>query len=158
MNLNLIIRLIAALACVMMSGVYFAFSTAVMPGLSRLEPVQGLMAMQSINRSILNPLFLSLFVGSAILCALMIFLTLRGGLILNSLPLLAGCVLFIGGSLLVTGIINVPLNDTLEAITPNDPGAPELWSRFLTNWTYWNHVRTASSFMAALLIIISGQP
>jgi uncharacterized membrane protein len=153
--MNLIIRLIAALACTMMSGVYFAFSTAVMPGLSRLEPVQGLTAMQSINRSILNPLFLSLFVGSTILCALTIFVTLRGGPTLKSVPLIAGCVVFIAGSFLVTGILNVPLNDALEAITLNDPGAPKLWSKFLTDWTYWNHARVISSLVAAVMIVVS---
>ena len=55
--------------CGLMAGVFFAFSVAVMPGLRRLAPSDGIAAMQAINRSILNPVFMVVFVGTALVAA-----------------------------------------------------------------------------------------
>ena len=51
------LTLIAALGAGLMSGLYFGFSVAVMIALGRLPPTGGIVAMQSINRAILNPPF-----------------------------------------------------------------------------------------------------
>jgi uncharacterized membrane protein len=46
---------------------------------------------------------------------------------------------------------NVPLNNQLAAVSSTDPGAREVWKRYLDRWTKWNHVRTAAAMLAALL-------
>jgi uncharacterized membrane protein len=65
-NLNL--ELVAALGCGLVAGVFFAFSTFVMPALARLQPPQGITAMQSINITAINPLFMLAIFGTAAAC------------------------------------------------------------------------------------------
>src|SRR5262245_43279533 len=56
-----LLRIATAVACGLMGGLFFVFSNAVMGALSRIQPAEGIAAMQSINRVILNPLFLAIF-------------------------------------------------------------------------------------------------
>ena len=148
MNTLLVLRLAAAIMCALMAGVYFAFSTAVMGGLARLEPAQGIRAMQFINRVILNPLFLIVFVGSAVLCAIVVFVALRSG----ASAVAVGGLLFIAGSLLITVAFNVPLNNAVDALNPDVPASADLWVNYLDNWTRWNHARGVTSLIAAALL------
>ena len=55
---------VAAIGCGLVAGIFFAFSSFVMPALGRIAPEQGINAMQSINVAVLNVGFLSLFVGT----------------------------------------------------------------------------------------------
>ncbi len=55
------------------------------------------------------------------------------------------------GTFLVTALRNVPLNDQLAAVSATDPGARDVWKRYLDRWSMWNHVRTAAAMAAALL-------
>ena len=68
--LLLALRFAAVLGCTLMAGLFFAFSVAVMGALARIQPPEGIAAMQSINRVILNPLFLTVFLGTAAVCLL----------------------------------------------------------------------------------------
>jgi uncharacterized membrane protein len=58
------------------------------------------------------------------------------------------------GTILVTMLGNVPLNDQLAALAGTDPGAREVWEHYLDRWTMWNHVRTAAAMVAALLFTL----
>ena len=57
-----------SLSCGLVAGVFFTFSTFVISALARLEPPQGIVAMQSIHITVINPLFMGLFMGTALLC------------------------------------------------------------------------------------------
>jgi uncharacterized membrane protein len=70
------LTLFAALGCGLMSGVFFAFSVCVMKALYRLVPSAGIAAMQSINVVIVNPLFLTVFVGTTAACVLLMIIAL----------------------------------------------------------------------------------
>ncbi|MGH7600945.1 MAG: hypothetical protein ACREOI_31695, partial [bacterium] len=58
-----VLTLFAALGCGLIAGVFFAFSAFVMKALSRLPPSEGIAAMQSINVAVINPVFLTVFLG-----------------------------------------------------------------------------------------------
>jgi uncharacterized membrane protein len=53
---------------------------------------------------------------------------------------------------------NVPLNDALAAVHAGSADGATVWARYLQDWTFWNHVRTAASagtcalYVAALAI------
>jgi hypothetical protein len=49
------------------AGLFFIFSVCIMGALARLPAEQGIAAMQAINVVILNPLFLLVFMGTAVL-------------------------------------------------------------------------------------------
>jgi len=139
------LTLFTVLGCGLMAGLFFAFSVSVMKALARLSPAEGLAAMQSINVAILNPLFLTVFFGTAAGCALVIIASLLRWRPPGSVYLLVGGALYLLGSFLVTMIFNVPLNDALAAVAPADPGGTKLWADYLSTWTAWNHVRAAAS-------------
>jgi uncharacterized membrane protein len=63
-----VLKLFSALGCGLVAGVFFAFSTFVMNALARLQPKQGITAMQSINITAINPLFMGIFLGTAATC------------------------------------------------------------------------------------------
>lgn len=54
--------------------------------------------------------------------------------------LLAGSLLYLVGTVLVTIAFNVPLNDALAIVKPDSMDGTNLWASYLTNWTIWNHV------------------
>jgi uncharacterized membrane protein len=55
--------------------------------------------------------------------------------------------------MLVTMAFNVPLNQALAAVEPASAEGGALWSRYLSAWTAWNHVRTSASLLAAASFI-----
>ena len=55
--------LVTALGCGLVAGVFFAFSSFVMPALRRLTPERGIAAMQSINELAVTPAFMTALSG-----------------------------------------------------------------------------------------------
>ena len=154
-NLFFTLTLLSALGCGLMAGVFFIFSNTVMSALARLQPPQGIAAMQSINRTILNPLFFVAFLGTAATSILLAISLLWRWQQPGAVYLLAGSLLYLVGAILVTIVFNVPMNEALETVEPESVEAANLWTRYLTNWTAWNHVRTVASFLGAVTFILA---
>jgi len=148
-RLLFILTLLAALGCGLIAGVFFAFSTFVMKALARLPTSHGIAAMQSINVVVLNRCFLGTFLGTAILCAVAMIGAILRWQMPNDIYLIVGSALYLVGSLLVTIVFNVPKNESLAALAPDDPRGTEAWALYVSDWTAWNHVRTAASLAAA---------
>jgi uncharacterized membrane protein len=53
----------------------------------------------------------------------------------------------------VTMVFNVPLNNALAAVSSAEGEGGALWTRYLSDWTFWNHVRTAAPLIAMVLFI-----
>jgi uncharacterized membrane protein len=138
----------AAIGAGLNAGLFFIFSVCIMGALARLPAEQGIAAMQVINVVILNPWFLLAFMGTAVLSLILV----AGGFIYGGparFYLIAGGLLFLGGVILVTMIVNVPMNNALEALQPGSEEAARLWSSTtLVDWVRWNHVRTLASIGA----------
>lgn len=149
------LKLVSALGCGLIAGVFFAFSSFVMRALSRLPPGEGMAAMQSVNVAVLNPLFLGVFVGTAAACAAAVAASWLRWDDPGAGYLLAGGLLYLVGTFLVTMAFNVPRNEALAAVTQANPDAARLWASYLTSWTAWNHVRTAAALAAAASFTIS---
>ncbi len=130
-------------------GVFFAFSTFVMGALAQLPASQGIAAMQRINVTVLNPLFLGVFLGTALLALAGAVLALLPWSAPRSLWLLASGLLYLFGSFLVTVAFNVPRNDQLARADAQSSEAAAYWSLYLSEWTRWNHVRTFASMASA---------
>jgi uncharacterized membrane protein len=145
----------SAIGAALVSGIFYAFSTFVMGALGRLEPRQGIAAMQSINIVVINPLFFLAFFGTGALCAATIIAALVPGTGVPLAPAVAGGVLYLVGCLGVTIAGNVPLNDRLAEVQPDDAGAESLWHMYLVRWTRWNHVRTAASLAASAFLLVA---
>jgi uncharacterized membrane protein len=149
-----VLALVTALGSGLIGGVFFAFSNFVMPALSRLPAGQGMAAMQSINVTVLNRWFLGVFLGTAAGCVLLAASSLWTW-DLGAQLRLGGGVLYLAGTLLVTRACNIPLNDALAKLQPAAVDAAAFWTRYVTDWTVWNHVRTLAALLAAALLTVS---
>ena len=142
--------LLAAIGSAVIAGVLFVFSVCIMRALGALPPAQGIAAMQMINVTILNPWFLSIFVGTATACAIVLGLTIARGELATSIGAVAGSLLYVVGVLGTTRTFNIPRNDALARVAPDSAEAVTLWRDYLKTWTWWNHVRTAAGIAAAV--------
>ncbi len=154
-KLIFVLKLFAALSCGLMAGVFFAFSTFVMKGLSRLPANEGIAAMQFINASVIHSLFGAAFIVTPVICVLTMILALWRWNNSGSIYLFVGGVIYLVGSLLVTIVFNIPQNDVLALAVPNDANSANIWSNFLDSWMFWNHIRAASSLAATAAFTIA---
>lgn len=146
---------VTAIGAALVAGIFYAFSTFVMQALGRLAPREGIAAMQSINVVVINPLFFLAFFGTGVLCVATIAASLLSETGVSLAPALTGGILYIVGCIGVTMVGNVPLNERLAKVSPDDTEAESLWSLYLARWTLWNHVRTAASLAAAAFLVIA---
>jgi uncharacterized membrane protein len=145
---------LAALGCGLIAGVFFAFSTFVMQALAQQPAAQGITTMQSINITVINPWFMTAFLGTGAACLLLIVALLLNWKQPAAAYLLAGSLLYLVGTFGVTIAFNVPLNDALAIVKPGSSEGSILWTRYLIDWTLWNHVRTVAALLAATLLTI----
>lgn len=130
------VTIVAALGCGLMAGVFFAFSAMVMPGLRRAEPAVGVAAMRAVNVAVVNPAFLGVFLGTAVVGVVAAF---------EGDPWAwAGAALYVLGGIVLTIAFHIPRNDELER-----QGTAEHWARYLREWVPANHVRALCSLAAA---------
>jgi len=144
-----------ALGAALVGGIFFAFSTFVITALGRLPSGHGIAAMQSINVAVLNPWFFAVFFGTALGAIALALLGFLGWGAPESAYLAAGSLLYLIGCILVTIVFNVPLNHALAAVEPGSTEGAEMWTRYLSTWTIWNHLRTAASLVAAMSFIMA---
>ena len=142
------LALSAALGSGLMMGLFFAFSSFVMKALARLSAGSGIAAMQAINASVLNILFMGVFLGTAAVCVALVITAYRGWGEPGASLLMASSLLYLFGILFVTVFFNVPLNNSLAAAEPASEAGAELWPRYLGQWTAWNHLRTVAGLFA----------
>ena len=105
--------------------------------------------MQRVNVVVLNPLFLGVFVGTAVLGVACVVASLSSWSTPRSLLLLAAALFYSLGSFLVTMVCNVPMNNRLARLDPASTEAAAYWPVYVREWSKWNHVRTAASVASA---------
>jgi uncharacterized membrane protein len=142
----------ATLATGLMAGLFFAFASAVMPGLRGADNRAFVDVMQRINVAIINPVFMTVFLGGLVVTGAAAIVHWRGdgG---DALPwIIAGLVLYVA-MFLITMAFNVPLNDKLEAAGDvgriADLGAVR--HQFEATWVAWNIVRAIVNVYALVV-------
>ena len=152
--LTTVVVIVALLGSALIGGVFFAFSSFVMKALARMPSTEGIAAMQSINVVVLNRSFLGAFTGTAVLSLLIAGFAATGWGAPSAPWFLAGALLYIAGTFLVTALGNVPLNEQLAAVNASDPESPTVWEHYLHRWTRLNTVRTIAALAAAMLFVL----
>jgi len=146
---------VAALSCGLAAGIFYAFSSLVMRALARIPSSAGIAAMQSINVSVINPWFITALFGPAVICSVLAVISLLRWNREGAVFLLAGSVLYLVGTMMVTFVFNVPLNDTLATVDPASAESVSPWDNYLSTWTNWNHLRTLAAFLAAVAFLLA---
>ncbi len=124
----------------LITGLLFAFSNFVMRALADLPPDKGMFAMQRINKTIINPIFLLLFLGTPLLCLLIAVQSVTRLGEPGSLSLLIGALAYLTGPFGITMRFNVPLNNLLAGADASK--SDEIWPMYQKKWQRWNHIRT----------------
>jgi uncharacterized membrane protein len=141
----------SALGALLVAGVFFAFSNFVMSGLGRLPAKDGMAAMNSINETVINPVFMTVFLGAGIAAAVLAVMSFSSLPEPSAIKVLAAAVIYLIGSIGMTMAFNVPLNDALAAAAGGAEGAA-IWADYLKIWTLWNHARCLAALAAGALL------
>jgi uncharacterized membrane protein len=152
----MLLFLVTALTTGLTAGIFLTWSCSVIPGLGRLSDFNYLSAMQSINRTIQNPVFFSCFFGAAILMPIAVFRSYAGAWMPQWLCLATATGVYLVGVLGVTIFGNVPLNEALDTLRI-DAASPQTLSdyraAFENAWNRLNHVRTVAGVAAFVLLL-----
>lgn len=151
-----ILLLLTATTTALMAGLFYAWSCSVMLGFARLSDREFVSAMQKTNRAIQNPVFFAAFFGAPI------FLITSTILHYNQSPrfwfLFAAAIIYLIGTFGVTVFGNIPLNNTLDRFDLQAASEKEIVAsraNFEKRWNNLNTIRTVSSTMAIMLVIIA---
>lgn len=148
---------LAAVTTGLQAGLYYGFSCGVMPGLARGDDRTFVAAMQQINTAIVTPWFLVTFLGAPLLSALAVLLHLgeRGPSLVWAI---VGFVLA-AATVVITIVVNVPLNNALDAAGAPGRTLDPVGARaaFEAVWVWWNTVRalTSTGSLVALLGVLA---
>ncbi|QDU72536.1 anthrone oxygenase family protein [Mucisphaera calidilacus] len=138
----------------LVAGLLFVFSNCVMRSFEEMPEAEGMRAMQIINRRIQNPLFLSIFMGTTLVClGIIVWAVLEGAA--GFVYAVAGAGLYVVGGFGITVFFNVPLNHQLDQASLDSDEGRELWARYRRDWTRWNHVRTLLCVAAVVLLALA---
>lgn len=138
----------------LITGLLFVFSNCVMQAFAEMPEGEGMRAMQLINRKILNPVFLGLFMGTTVVCVVVVILA---GV--QRPPgygfAIAGALCYLAGPFAITATRNVPLNNALDGSPLDTDDGRAMWQRYLRDWTRWNHVRVVIGTGAIILLSVA---
>jgi uncharacterized membrane protein len=150
-----IISIVGVVGCGLIGGVFFTFSAFVISGLNRLPTRQAIASMQSVNVTAQRPpLMLALF-GSAVICGALIYRAISIWGDQRAAWLLAGAVAYLIGAVVLTIVVNVPLNNQLAALPADSKAASAGWHHFVTTWTLANHARAVLSLAGCALLAVA---
>ena len=138
------------------AGFFYAWEVTVIPGTKLIADRVYLETMQSINRAILNPAFFIIFMGSLVL--LIISTIQQYGKGMAFWIMLLALLTYLGGTFLVTGMGNVPLNNELDVLqldTLSPERIQEFRQYYESRWNVLHTIRTVFSVISFILLLIN---
>lgn len=149
----------AALLCGLVTGFLFGFAVVAMPGLATLGDRDFLRGFAVIDRVIQDrqPLFMVMWIGSvlAVLAAAVLGIFELDGT--DRLLVEAAAVVYLLGVQAPTAMINIPLNDAVQALDLDALDTPALAKArkdFEPRWNRWNAIRTVFGAVATVLLLV----
>lgn len=139
------------------AGLFYAWSVSVIPGTQRVADVTYLQTMQSINKAILNPAFYLIFFGSIVFLSIASIYEIHTRSLTFWL-LLFSSILYLVGTIGVTGLGNVPLNNQLDILTLAEmqkDKIEEFRKLYEVNWNRLHMVRTVFAVVSFILTVLA---
>ncbi len=158
MTISNILLLGATICVALMSGLFYSYSCSVTPGLSRLADNHYILAMQSINRAIQNPIFFISFFGVLLLLPIATYLKYAHPVPIVFWLLLIATIIYFSGVFFVTVFGNIPLNNLLDKFDITKASKEAIGAQrimFETKWNNLNIVRTISSLIALICTLLA---
>lgn len=131
-------------------GFFYAWVCSTMWGLDDIDPRIAIEAMRGMNASVRNAVFFPAFFFTPVMLGLAALLLRRTRRPESARWFAAAAVVYALGGLFLTMVVNVPMNETLAAVTtPLDrDAAAAVWHDYSTSWQIWNALRTIASGLA----------
>ncbi|MGW4522149.1 anthrone oxygenase family protein [Amycolatopsis sp. NPDC004378] len=136
--MSTVVLVAALVAAGLVAGLFYAYACSVMPGIGRGDDKTFVEAMRGINVAIVNPVFMLTFLGAPLLAAVAVFFHLGS----RSLPWVIAGFVFLLAMVVITGVVNIPLNNALDR-GGDDYAAVR--AAFEAVWVRWNVVRAVVS-------------
>ena len=136
-----------------MFGFFFAWVCSTMWGLDAAAPNTAIAVMQAMNASVRNAAFAPAFFGTPIILFATALVAWRSRESCAALLFGAGGLLYLLGALILTVLVNSPMNEALALVeTPMEASrAREVWQDYSDPWQHWNTVRTIVSCITLML-------
>lgn len=149
------VLLVSVLLTAAIFGFFYAWVCSTMWGLDAAAPRIAIPAMQAMNASVRNVVFAPAFFATPFALALTAVLARAHRLPRAALLFGAAALVYAGGALAPTLLVNVPMNETLALVTvPADLSeARAIWTAYSGTWQAWNLARTVASGIALLLAV-----
>jgi uncharacterized membrane protein len=148
-TVRVVVLIAATLTMGLMAGVFGIYSNAIMPGLRVTDDRTFVRAFQAIDRAIINPLFMTVFMGALLLSGAAAVLHLPDDE-RSVLPwAIAAFVLYLLVFVITVGV-NVPMNDRIKAAgDPDEIDVHAVRAEFdERKWVRFNHLRAVASLAA----------
>lgn len=150
---------LATILCSLVAGFLFAFAIVVMPGIKQLTDGEFIRAFKVMDGIIQKNqlVFMLVWVGSIIM---ILAATVLGIGQLNSASrflLVAAALIYLAGVQVPTGMINIPLNNQLQALHTNDSADSvlhEARENFEAAWNKSNTIRTIFAVLTSVLLVV----
>ena len=137
------------------AGFFYAWEFTVIPGTKKVGDHTYIETMQSINRAIINPAFMLIFFGTL---AVQVLSTYQFKGTTAFWFLLAATAVYSFGSILVTIVGNVPMNNALDVVNLNSLNSEQLInqrSQYEPRWNRLHSIRTAFSVISFMLLLLA---
>ncbi len=152
-----IIIILAIISTGVMSGIFFTWTNAVKPGIGTLNNISYLRAFKAMNKAILNPLFYIVFILPVLTITISAYINYGSPNFYIFKLLFASTLIYFFGVFILTINGNVPINELLENTDLQKISETELSSlreNIENKWNNFNLIRTVSSFISFLLLVI----
>lgn len=151
-NAGGILLVVAAVVAGLQAGTYFTWSTGVMPGLARVDDRTFVDAVQQMNVAIVNPVFVATFLGAPLLAGAAALLC--GA---PARPWAIAATLLALGTVLISALGNIPLNEALAAAGPvgSITDLAGVRAAFESTWVTLNLARCVTSAGALACLVVA---
>jgi len=148
----------AVLLSGLIAGLFYSYSCSVNSGLGKLQNLEYLRAMQSINVAILNPVFFLSFLGTLLVLPATAWVSYTQNPSMSFYLLLAASIIYVVGVFAITLAGNVPLNESLATFDLTKASPTELLKMrksFELTWNRYHSIRAVASVISFALTILS---
>jgi uncharacterized membrane protein len=152
----MILLALTLLSTGLITGLLYAYSCSVNTGLGKLSDKEYLTAMQSINRSILNPAFFVTFFGTLVLLPICTWSEYSTAVPNSFYLFLFTTIIYTVGVFGVTVLGNVPLNNNLDNFDIKKASLESISKqrvKFESPWNRLHLIRTIASIISFGLLI-----
>ncbi|MEZ5018284.1 MAG: DUF1772 domain-containing protein [Flavipsychrobacter sp.] len=137
------------------AGLFYAWQVSVIPGTKLISDKNYLDTMQSINRAIQNPAFALIFFGSFLLLLAATYTQYQEGSKSAFIIITAAMVCYLVGTIGITMLGNVPMNEALDKIDLNNMTQNALHQTRTTYEHKWNQLHLARTVFSVVAFALS---